>query len=292
MTETIEAAQILGEDGAFQDDWQGLAFPDDTDPLKTDPTLANIKDFRSLARQVVSGESQIGKLTSGRDFAIMPNENSDKESDEYKAEVKAYRAKIGVPEESTGYKLNDIPLPDDIPKDEKLALHMEGVLHKAGASNAVAAAVHKGYVEYIKDTLGAAATQAKLDEQEANVSLRKVLGATYDAKIALAISAINAFGNVIDPKEAAEMIKELPYDVFGTQFLAAVGKVIAEKPPTIKGADPSGVLIPADARSEFNKLTSDPYYMTSSPPGKPVNVAYHDELLEKGTRLLEIVMAK
>lgn len=287
----ITAEQILGENGALQENWQGLAFPDDTDPHKTDPTLANIKDIRSMARQIVSGESQIGKLTSGRDFAILPNENADKESDEYKADVKAYRAKVGCPEESTGYKLNDIPLPEGMPKDEKLALHMEGVLHQAGASNAIAAAVHKGYVEYIKSSLEAAQTQEKLDDQEANVNLRKALGAAYEAKIALATSAINAFGNKIDPAEAAKMIEELPYDSFGTQFLAAVGEVIAEKGLEQKPADASGEITPADARSEFNKLTSDPYYMTSSPPGKPVNVAYHDELIQKGTKLLEIATA-
>jgi len=289
--EPVTAEQILGEDGALQDDWQALAFPDDTDPHKTDQTLANIKDIRSMARQVVSGESQIGKLTSGRDFAILPNENADKDSDEYKTEVKAYRAKVGVPPESTGYKLNDIPLPEGIPKDEKLALHMEGVLHEAGASAAVAAAVHKGYVDYIKSALEAVATQEKIDDQEANTGLRKTLGATYESTMALATSAINAFGNKIDPEESAKMIKELPYDAFGTQFLAAIGAAIAETPLGQKPAEPTGAMTPADAKSEFNKLASDPYYITSSPPGKPKNIVYHDELIEKGTKLLEIVTA-
>lgn len=280
----IDAGNFLGENGAFAENWQEQAYGE-TDPLRSDPTLKNIKDVRTMAKRVVDGQQQIGKLTGGREFAIIPNPNADKESEEHKAEVKAYRAKTGVPEESTGYKLNEMQLPEGLPKNEKLATHMEGVLHKAGASPAVAAAVHNGYAEFIQASVAEAATQEKLDDTEANVALRKALGATYETKIASATTAINAFGNKIDAAEAAKMIQELPYDSFGTQFLALVGEAISETPLGQKPADTTGAMTPADAMTEINKIMTDPYYLTASPKDKPRNQAYHEELVQKVNKL-------
>ncbi len=282
----VEAAQLLGDDGAFQDGWQGLAFPDDTDPHKTNQTLANIKDIRSMARQVVSGESTIGKLSGGREFAILPNEQS---TDEEKNE---FHTKCGRPDTKEGYKLNDLTLPDGLPKDEKLAGHMADVLHKAGASTAIATAVHNGYAEYIKSSMEAAATQDKIDDAEANKNLRGKWGAAYDKNMAFAVSAANAFGGVIDAAETAELIKELPHDSFAAQMLAKAGEVIAEKPMGQKPADTTGELTPGDAMSKFNELAKDPYYMSASPKDKPMNQQYHDELVQKGVKLIELAKNK
>lgn len=277
----VEAGKFLGDDGAFQDDWQGLAFPEDTDPHKTDPTLANIKDFRSMAKMIVSSQKQIGQLSGGREFAILPNEQSDE------AEIKAYRKKIGMPEAAVDYKLAEMKLPEGLPKEDKLAEHMGNVLHKAGASTAIATAVHNGYVEYIKNTMEAAATQDKIDAQEANKELRGKWGAAYDKYMAFAVSAANAFGGLIDAAETAELIKELPYDSFAAQMLARAGEVIAEKPLGEKPAETTGELTPGDAIAQANKIMTDPYYVTDSPKDKPRNKAYHDELVGKVAALFQ-----
>ena len=277
----VEAGQFLGNDGAFQENWRDVAFDED-DALRTNPTLVNIKDIRTLARQVVSGESTIGKLSGGREFAILPNEQStDDERNEY------YK-KTGRPDAPEGYKLNDVPLPEGVPKDEKFAEHMSNVLHKAGASTAVAAAVTKGYAEYIKSSLEAAATQEKIDSQEANTGLRKLWGAAYEPKMANAIAAANAFGNKISVEETAGLIKDLPYDSFGAQLLDAVGEVIKEKPLDGTPAAPTGELTPADARSKINEIMTDPYYTTDTPKDKPKNTAYHEGLVQKVNSLFKI----
>lgn len=282
----VEAGQFLGDDGAFQEGWQGLAFPDDNDPHKTDPTLANIKDFRSMAKMVVSSQKQIGQLSGGREFAILPNEQS---SDD---ERNAYHTKVGRPDAPEGYKLSGLALPEGIQKDEKFAAHMSKVLFDAGTPLTAGIKITNGYLEHIKASMDAVATQDKIDAQEANKQLRGVWGAAYDKNMALAISAANAFGGVIDAAETAALIKELPYDSFASQMLAKAGEVIAEKglgEPTIPA---SGELTPADAMTKINELIKDPYYVTDRPPDKPANKAYHDELVEKVKKLFEIRAAK
>ena len=287
--EPVTAEQVLGEDGAFQEGWQGLAFAED-DPLRTDPTVAATKDVRSMAKRIVDSQKQIGQLTGGRDFAILPKENADPAI--YDAEVKAFNTKVGCPNEASGYKLGEMQLPEGLPKNEKLSEHMAGVLHKAGASSAIAAAVHNGYAEFIKTTMDEAANQEKIDDEQASVNLRKALGAAYDSKMASAISAVNAFGNKIDPAEAAAMIKELPSDLFGTQFLAAVGEAIAETPLGQKPADTTGVMTPAETMTEINKIMTDPYYLTATPKDKQRNQAYHDELVQKVNTLFQLRAGK
>jgi hypothetical protein len=74
-------------------------------------------------------------------------------------------------------------------------------------------------------------------------------------------------------------------------LFAKVGDIIGEKNlEEVPGAR-DGVMTPSDARAEFDKLTTDPYYMTSAPKDKPKNQEYHEQLLQKGTKLLELAVA-
>ena len=277
----IEAGQFLGEDGAFSENWLEQAYGED-DPLRADPTLKNTKGIRSMASQLVNAQKQIGQFSAGREFAILPNEQSTDE------ERNEYHTKIGRPPAASDYKLNDLALPEGLPKEDKLAEHMGNILHKAGASTAIAVAVHNGYTEYIKNALEAEKTQEKIDSQEANKKLRGKWGAAYDKNMAFAVSAANAFGGVIDAAETAELIKELPYDSFAAQMLAKAGEVIAEKGLTTPIIPAAGELTPADAISEANKIMTDPYYVTDTPKDKPRNKAYHDELVAKVAKLFEV----
>ena len=290
----VEAGQFLGDDGTFQDGWQGLAFPDDTDPHKTDPTLANIKDFRSMAKMVVSSQKTIGKLSGGREFAVLPNEQSDEK------ELNEYHTKIGRPDAAEGYLLSELSLPEGVSKDDKFASHMSKVLFDVGAPKAMGMKIVNGYLEYMKTSLEAAAIQDKLDDQEANKQLRGILGAAYDEKMKDAAMAIRAFGSSINAAEAEEMIKELPYDSFASQLLASVGAIIREK--GLKGAPTpvEGELTPANANAEINKIMNDPYYLTDRPQAKdaqgnflhPANKQYHDELIQKVAKLTELAISK
>lgn len=277
----VEAEQFLGEDGALQEGWQGLAFPDDTDPHKTNPTLANIKNLRGLAKQVVSGESTIGKLSGGREFAIIPNEQSTPE------EISEYHTKTGRPDAKEGYLLGEVAAPEGLAKDEKYIAHMSQVFFEAGTSKAMADKIVKGHMDYFQTSLAAVATQDKLDMQEANKELRAKLGAAYDKTMRDIGAIVNAFGGPIDAAETAELIKELPYDSFATQLFAKIAETFGEKGLTEVPAAATGELTPADAMAEANKIMADPYYVTDTPKDKPRNVPYHLELVEKVKKLFE-----
>ena len=282
----IDAGQFLGEDGAFSENWLDQAYGED-DPLRNDPTLKNTKGVRSMASQLVNSQKQLGQLSSGRDFAILPNEQSDE------AEIKEYRTKIGVPESGADYKLNEMQLPEGLGKDDKLAEHMAEVLHKSGTPAKQAAAIYNGYTEYMKTAMEAVATQEKLDDAAANKELRGKLGATYDDTLKNIAAVVNAFGNAIDPAETANLIKDLPNDSFAAQLLGKMAeKLVAEKGLTIEPTVTDGSLTPANAMEKFNELTKDPYYLTASPQDKPRNLAYHEELVRKGTALMELATSK
>lgn len=277
----IDAGEFLGEDGALSDNWLEQAYKAD-DPMRTNQTLLNTKGVRSMAGQLVNAEKTIGQLSGGRDFAILPNEQSDE------AEIKTYRTKTGVPDEVVGYGLKDMKLPEGTENDEKLSEHMGTILHKAGASSKQAAEIFNGYVDYIKDTMEAAATQDKLDDATANKENRAKLGAAYDKTLRDVTTLVNLFGNAINAEETAAMIKDLPYDSYALQLLGAIASKFDEKTLGIEPDPTSSELTPDTAMAKFNELTKDPYYLTDQPKDKPANKAYHDELIEKGKRLIEI----
>ncbi len=277
----IEAGQFLGDDGAFSENWLEQAYGAE-DPMRINQTLKNTKGVRSMASQLVNAEKQIGQFSGGREFAILPNEQSDEN------EIAEFHTKLGRPATAADYKLSEMQLPEGLPKDDKLAAHMADVLHKAGASGKIALAVHNGYAEYIKTTMEAQATQDKLDDAEANKALRGKLGAAYDKTMRDIGVMVNAFGNAIDPTETANLLAELPNDSFAAQFLGKIAEKFSEGGLSQKAADATGEITPAGAMTEYNKLIKDPYYMTASPKDKPKNQAYHDELNEKGAKLIHL----
>ena len=277
----IEAGQFLGEDGAFPDNYLEKMYKEG-DPMRTDQTLINTKGIRSMASQLVNAQKMNGQLTGGREFAILPNEQSDEK------EIEAYHTKTGRPLTAAEYKLNEMQLPEGLPRDDKLAEHMGNILHKAGASAKTATAVHNGYVEYIKTTMEAAVTQEKLDDAAANKELRGKLGAAYDKTMRDVGTLVNLFGNEIDPVETANLLKELPNDSFAAQLLGKIAARFGEDILKVPADPTGGELTPDAAMTEINKIMTDPYYVSSQPKDKPRNVAYHEELVAKVASLFEI----
>jgi len=285
---TLLKQQFLGDDGIFQENWRDIAF-EEGDALRTDPTLGNIKDIRALARQVVSGESTIGKLSGGREFAILPNEQS---TDEEKNE---YHTKIGRPPSAEEYELAKVQIPKGVPKDDKFIAKMGQVFFEAGVSKTASDTILKGYMEYNTELLKSMDTEDKLGNAEANKQLHTILGSAYDTKMASANVAIEALARPIDNDFAETLKKELPYDVMAAQMLIRIGEMIGED-KGLKGTPEHEGFTPADALSKINEIMKDPYYVTDRPQARdgqgnflhPPNKQYHDELVEKVNRLFAI----
>lgn len=279
----VEAGQVLGEDGAFQKDWLGLAFPGDEDEaIRANQTLANIGDVRTMAKQVISGESTIGKLSGGRDFAILPNDGSTAE------ELNEFHTKLGRPEKAEDYGFGN--LPEGAPRDEKFIAKMGQVCFGAGISKSAGAKIMAGYQEYYADLTKTMETEDKIGNAEANKQLHTLLGSAYDTKMASANLAIEAIARPIDNEFAETLKKELPYDVMASRMLIKMGEMIGED-KGLKGAVPESGFTPGDARAQAQEIMADPYYGSEHPAGKERNVAKHQELIEKVTRLFEIANA-
>lgn len=276
----VEAGQFLGDDGAFQDGWRDLAFTgDENAELRTDPTLANIKDVRSMAKMVVNSQKTIGKMSGGRDFAILPNEQStDDERNEF-------HIKCGRPASAEEYEFGK--LPEGTPKDEKFIAKMGQVCLDAGISKTAGAKLMSGYMEYYADLAKAMETEDKLGNAEANKQLHTILGSGYDKTMAAANVAIEAIARPIDNDFAETLKKEMPYDVHAAQFLAKIGSMISED-PGLKGTPSETGFTPADAMTKINEIMKDPYYVTDTPKDKPRNKEYHDQLIEQVKRLFEV----
>ncbi len=281
----IEAGQFLGEDGAFQTNWRDHAFPgDEGEALRSNPTLTNIKDVRAMARQVVAGESTIGKLSGGRDFAILPNEQSTED------ERTAFHTKCGRPPSAEGYDFDKVEMPAGEKKDDKFITKMSTALFGAGASKGVGDAAMKAYMEYSAELKQAMDTEDRLANTEANRQLHTLLGSGYDTKMASAKVAIEALARPIDNDFAETLLAEIPYDVHAAQFFAKIGEMVSED-PGLKDSTAQTGLTPGDAMTKINEIMKNPYYITDSPKDKPVNTQYHEELVLKVNRLFEIKKA-
>lgn len=281
--EPIGADQFLGEDGALQENWRDHFSEEDVE-LKTNPTLANIKDIRSMARQVVSGESTIGKMSGGREFAILPNENSTPE------EITTYHTKTGRPDSIEGYDISG-QVPEGVPKDEKFMAKMGQVMFDAGTPKNVADSILKGYHDYYIEHVKAMEVEDKIANTKADQQLRGKLGSAYDEKMKLGNFAINAIALPIDADFAATLTKEMPYDPLVAQMMIKIGEMISED-PGLKEKAAADSFTPGDAIVEANKVMADPYYVSEQPAGKERNKALHDQLVEKVKNLFEMANQK
>jgi hypothetical protein len=274
--EGLEATAILGEDGAFVDNWRDGAFPgDENKTIREDPTLANIGDVRSMARQVVDSQSQIGKLSGGRAFAILPNEHSTPD------EINEFHTKLGRPKTSTEYEYGKIP-----DANPKFVEKMETALHTAGVSKTAATAIAKAYGEFSAEDSASQVTEGKIADAQADKAIRTKFGSTYDAEMENAYSVIRAIAGPIDAEYALKMAEDVKYDLNAAQFLAAIGKKFAED-PGLKDATSATGFSPTDARAKANEVMRDnPYYLTETPKDKPRNKQAHDDAVQQVADLL------
>lgn len=274
--EGLTAEQILGEDGAFVDNWRDEAFPgDENKAIREDSTLADTKDIRTMAQRLVNAQGQIGKLSGGRDFAIIPNEHSTPD------EISEFHTKLGRPKTAAEYEYNKIP-----DANPKFVEKMETALHATGVSKTAATALAKAYGDFDAENKQAIATEGKIADAKADRAIRTKFGSTYDAEMANANLAITALAAPIDAEYAKQMAEDAKYDLNAAQFLAKVGALIAED-PGLKSATGSTKFSPTDARAKANEIMqTNPYYITETPKDKPRNKQAHDDAVQQVADLL------
>ena len=276
--EGIESGQVLGDDGAFQEDWREHAFPgDENKELRENPTLANTKDVRTMARRLVDGQSQIAKITGGRDYTILPNEHSTPE------EIAEHHTKLGRPAEAKDYEYSKIP-----DANPKFVEKMEAALHSSGVSKSASEAIAKAYGEFGAEHAQAQATEGKIADAKGDKEIRDRLGSTYDTEMANANLAITSLALPIDADYAKDLMEDVKYDSRAQQLLSKIGGMIAED-PGLKSATGSTNFSPADAKAKAQEIMdTNPYWATDSPVGKPRSVDKHKSAIEEVRNLHEM----
>ncbi len=162
---------------------------------------------------------------------------------------------LGRPEASEGYELQ---LEKD-DGDKGLAEWAKGEFHKAGLSQRQAAAVYDGF-----KAMTASADEAKTNEQgianlAAEADLKREWGSTYDANLAIAKTAIQAFGLNKEPGVVEALEGILGYAGV-TKFFNDLGQKMGE--PNFVGADnhqgiPGMPSTPEGAQQKIQELKVD-----------------------------------
>lgn len=283
--DVLEASAFLGENGALKEDWQTQAFKED-DPLRTDPTLANMKSIHSMASQIVSAESTIGKLSGGRAFTVLPNENSDE------TEIGEHFTKLGRPQEVAGYKLSEIKIPEGQERDTDYETKIADVFHRIGISAKQANELANAEIAIMADRAAAQKTQDDLDNRAEDLKIHTAFGAGYDREMLDAVNFAHALGDKIDPEETKLLIEGMKHDSFTAQMFAAAAKLMKESPQGELPGASDGTMTPNDAMIEANKLMADPYYLSPTPTDKAANPKYHEQIVAKVAALFDQASGK
>jgi hypothetical protein len=175
---------------------------------------------------------------------VLPKDENDAEG------MKAFRAKLGVPEKADGYEL-----PQEL-KDDPLAGHFRGVAHKHGLTPAQVKGV-------VADMLAAAGENDKRLAGEAETAGKAALGklqaewgAGFDAKKELARRAAEAFTKGMDAETMQLFTDAAQSDPRFMRGFAAFGELIQEH-PFQGGSGGGGAISLAEARTRLESLQAD-----------------------------------
>ena len=182
---------------------QGVLTPEDlghaqlkgwdlTDPIKFG-TAAH-KAYREAERHIGTPPDQLVRL---------PKDASDE------AGLKAFRARIGVPDAPTGYDLTGVKFSDGTDLDEGFATAMKSALHASGIPKDAATGVLNAFVKHLEN-----ATTAEVAEQTANVAQERAkLAANWGANHALnlEIAKRGAMALGMTPEQVSALESQLGY---------------------------------------------------------------------------------
>lgn len=226
---------------------------------------AGVKDLNGLAK--IARDNQTALRDSGR--VKVPGEGASE------AEVKAYRAAIGVPEEVTGYQLAEIkdangePVPMNTPLLDRLA------------ANALKAGIPKGAYEavvndFVQAQLEEAATQDAALKAEATAKLKE-WGAQANAKEGAIDRGLAALG--LSRDEALKLRSALgagrAMDIFSKLGEGVSEDVLVRG----EGGRPRFGMTGAQAQEQIDAMKADPGAAAKiMVPGTPERTRY-DRLL-------------
>ena len=160
--------------------WQQQYLSDVPD-LASNPSVSQVPDVKTLAKNYINAEKMVGA-----DKVALLNENSTDE------ERNAHYLKLGRPAKAEDYDLTDLKIPEGLPMVDGFQEEIVSRMHGHGLSQTQLMGVLKDYYELV----GGQHTDSQQNVQQAQETALKDLktewGASYDAQVAIARSALVA----------------------------------------------------------------------------------------------------
>ena len=226
-----------GAGGSWRD-----SLPDD---LKSDTSLANIKDVASLAKSYVHAQRMIGA-----DKILAPQKNWTD------AQWADFWKQIGRPDSADGYtfKIDASKLPKGFNIDEGKFKSTRETLHKLGLTDKQATEVLDYYLKNTSGEFAALQQQRDTNRAKALAELKTEYGEKYDATLDVARSVLRKFGN----DELIGMLEEsgLGDNPAMIRLFAKIGEAMLDDTARGEGA---GLVVggQAEALAEIAKLKMD-----------------------------------
>ena len=244
-------------------DWKN-ALPDD---VKTDPSLADIKDVGGLAKSYIHAQKMVGT-----DKISLPTENATPE------EMNAFYDRLGRPKE---YEFTKAELPAGMDYNEDMEKQMKTLMHSAGLTNKQANDLNNGYLKYMSEQFTNQKTADENQKAEWYKTLKTDLGKAFDEQVDLSQRAARELGGD-DFLTWLDNTGQGNNPMFVKMF-AKVGQMMAEA-----GAEPgkpqSFEMTPESARAEIARLQRDPNFMEQY---NNKETDGHKEAVKKFGRLFE-----
>lgn len=213
--------------------------------LRNEPSLAQIADFPTLAKNYVNAEKLIGAKR-----IALPGENATPE------ELNAFYQAIGRPETPDGYKIKFkdgfTMCNDDVLKWAKETFHKVGMSNKAGQS------LLDEYADYVTAEANRIDAEMKKTRDLSEVTLRKEFGLAYEQNLRIGDNFLTKFAS----PELVEVFKSsgLVYNPDFIRFCANAGMKIVEDPGIGGSGAGSLIMTPDQAKGKITELLGSPEF--------------------------------
>lgn len=195
-------------------DWKA-SLPDE---FRNNPIIQQTKDIQSLASQVISGETELGKARSR--ISELDSPQVVKIPDE-KAEPEAWNQfynKLGRPESPEGYGFEKPDLPAEVSYDENLDKWYSQKAHELGLTKAQASKFRDSWNELVPEMVK---TKQESDFKLGEEKLKQEFGDSYKEKVN---GAVNLLKSILPENEHQKFVKEL--DSAGLTYAPTVVKAL------------------------------------------------------------------
>ena len=228
--------------------WRDSLPPD----LKDNPTLSQIPDIQTLAKNHVNVQKLIGTEKIER-----PKEDwtPDQFADFY--------TKLGRPADSKDYDLEGIDIPESLPWDNEFQDSMLGIMHEAGLTQAQVQKVLGGYISKVGGDFEAATGESQRTRESGIQDLRNEWGKSFDAKVDLAKRAFMAGAGQNFEQVAGLTLQDGSklgdHPAIIRAFASLGGKM--NEHGLVGGKTSNAIMSPKEASGQRNKLLADPEFL-------------------------------